>query len=266
MPRTPTLRIWLHPSPIPPIDWQSCRCPSPHQCLAFVGIEFPLSATCLGRESSHILQSDLDAWCANCGWPWGSHFTPRVATRAASQARTEWSPRVGAPPRSCCASDTNSKVSIGVPKTTKPSGCQASSPNSWTSSGTLLALFHTLVFPWCNLMSGTLANASVSSMCTGTTRSGDTISKRHPGKRTNLSSPEEPTGHDGGLSNASQCLFQNWNWFQCALVDRMCTSLLPVPVFGPFALAMSPLVISSKAHSFATVRDSRAVAVFHDYM
>ena len=46
---------------------------------------------------------------------------------------------------------------------------QASGPNSCRSSGALLALFHTLVFPWCNFI---LATVSLSSLYKGTTRSG----------------------------------------------------------------------------------------------
>ena len=120
--------------------------PSPHQCLAFVGTEFPLSATCLGRELSHSLQSDLDAWCASCVWPWGSHFPPIVATRAASQARTEWSSRVGAPPRSCCASSlTRTPRCLWVfPKLPSPLAAKLQAP----THGRPPALFSPCSTPW----------------------------------------------------------------------------------------------------------------------
>ena len=90
--------------------------PFPQKCLAFEG-EFPLFATCLGRELSLFLQCNLVAWCATCGWSWGSHSAPRVAKRTAGRARMEWSPRIGAHPQSCRSSSV-----------TRTPGCQSVCP------------------------------------------------------------------------------------------------------------------------------------------
>ena len=114
----------------------------------------------LGRELSFILWCNLVALSANCGWPLDWHSAPGAATRTASRAQMEWSPRAGAHPRSCRSFSATRTLGlpIDMPKIFKPCGRQTSGPSSWTSSGALLAWFHTLVFPWCNLIPASLAN------------------------------------------------------------------------------------------------------------
>ena len=240
--------------------------PFPHQCLAFVGVEFPLSVTCLGRGLSHILQSNLDAWCAHCVWPWCSHFAPRVATRTASQARIEWSPRVGAPPRSCRASSVTRtpRCQWVFPKLpcTLAAKLQAQLMDVlWHSSGLVPHLGLPLVQPHARHPGQRLSEQLVH-------RHHSLWRHKSSRQTTHLSSLEKLTGHDGGLSNANQCLFPTETGSNvlsqtgCALRSYHTSRCLRSLRYG------HPGTVGYlfKAHSFAILWERRAVAVFHDDM
>ena len=117
-------------------------------------------ATCRCHGRKHTQLTGWEALCGGCDSHAGWRSAAGVARRTGGLAPRGWCPTICAllPPSG--SSHERSPLTRWVPKTVIPLGCQTSGPKSSTLVGCSGDLFHTRVFPWCNLMPATLNNAS----------------------------------------------------------------------------------------------------------